>query len=402
MKLQLTRSKTIEINFPSRNGKKQSQNADITGVELFADLPDGCPAVRLARKKDTWKLLATGFVPGPDGSLPEKWEDTPKQPRWDLPPFFQAPHAALAVNSAQAAFSAATTDAILKDLSTGSLPSQEESATPEKKRLGIHRAETPRPTEAKTPAPGKKVEKLPDPGVPTSVNGMRYTVKPLAEAGFHLEAVLPEFQALWLSRLLPEGRRPTTSSIQLRDAALLASVLAQPLFREANGNALVVFVGATSVHFAGYKAGAPVLWRKCPSLAGETAIREAVKHQLKLEDALVDSVLNDTLVDPSNAMEPFLGPIFRELELSRAYLSGKHAVNPNQIILMGLSAGALYWKRFAHDLHKIDLVTPDVFEGIERSSKTKSDFLLENPSATRDNQFLVALGAALAASEVDL
>lgn len=403
MKLQLTKTKTIEINLPFGNGAKTASATDVTGVELFSGLAEGCPAVRLAKKKNVWKVLSVGCVPAPNGTLPEKWEDMPKQPTWELPGFFQAPHAALAANSSAAVFTQATADAIVRDMASGGATKDEKSAAPEKKRFAIRRAGKTAADESKpaTPADGKAIE-LPASDVPVSLNGMRYTVSPMAEAEFHLESAIPEYQALWLSRLLPEGRRPTASSILLADAALLMSVTAQPTFTEAGGNAIAVFVRENEVDFAGYKAGQSVLWRKCPSVGGFKQMRAAVKSALGLEDELVDSVLDDTLVDPSSALEPFLTPLFNELELSRAYLADKHGLKPEKILLMGLPAGAEYWKTFAREVHKIELVAPGVFEGLEFPAKPKPGELIADPNGKNGIPYLTALGAALAAERANL
>ena len=51
---------------------------------------------------------------------------------------------------------------------------------------------------------------------------------PLDEASFILQAGMPEYQVFWLSRLLPEGHRPTACSVQVEPSALLASLLQQP------------------------------------------------------------------------------------------------------------------------------------------------------------------------------
>lgn len=398
MKIQLSKSEPTEKSGAS----KRAASVDLTSVELFSGDSRGCPALRLARRKDAWSVLAAGFVKPPEGELPTRWEEMPRQPKWELPPEFQAPHAALVVNSPLAVFAQATEDAIRQDMARG-LPAETAVKTDAtaKRKIGIRRSETAKSEPA---AADRKVDfPLPEPGAPVSANGMRFAARPLAEQGFRLEAALPEFQALWVSRLLPEGKRPTATSIQLRDAARMASVLTQPEFLEQKGSAMAVFVDAQSVHFAGYKAGEPVLWRKCPVGGGTAAMRLAVKRGLGVEDELVDSVLNDTLIDPRGALEPFLHPIFDELELARAYLADRHSIRPRRILLMGLTDGAAYWCDYARSAFRIELTAPDAFAGIALPAKGKSSDggadLLAGPDAAL---FLPALGAALAAAEVAL
>ena len=390
MKLQLTKTKTIELSFgKGKGGGKRSKSADIVGVELFGGDARGVPAVRIARKKSTWHLLSAGFVKEPAGELPEKWEDVSHRSTWELPAAFQAPHAAIAANSKMSLFSQSTADTIQQDIARG-IPVGEASAQsdPGKKRLSLRRAE-----QAPAPAPSEAAAKqLPAPGVPTAINGMRFAVRPMAEDGRLLEAALPEFQVLWISRLLPEGHRPTTSSIQPAEASLMASVLAQPFLADAGGSALVMFMLPNRVVFAGYKNGMPVLWRHCPVQGGYVAMQNAVKRGLGLDDEMVKSVLEDTLIDPRGALEPFLGPIFGELELSRAYLVGNHGMNIDKVFMLGLPVGVEHVCAFARDSFKMELSQPGVFDGLQLPPKGE---------VAADWAFLPALGAALAASGVE-
>ena len=387
MKLQLTKTKTIDLSFGGGGGKRAA--ADLTGVELFASDARGVPAVRIAYRKSAWHLLAADFITAPQGELPLKWEDVSHRSSWELPAAFQAPHAAIAVNSRQVLFAQATEETILQDMARG-VPTNGPSAIDSvKKRFALKRE--PQKSQPEAPTAAASPKRLPAEGVPTATNGMRFVVRPLAEEGRHLEAALPEFQVLWLARLLPEGHRPTASSIQPAEAALMASVLAQPALTEYGGNGLVMFMLADRVFFAGYKAGLPVLWRRCPVKGGHVAMREAVKKGLGLDDETVDSVMSDTLIDPRSALEPFLGPILNELDLSRAYLSGKHGIGIGRVMLVGLPAGGRHVAALAHDTFKMDVFQPGVFDGLQQPTKGE---------IAGDCAFLPALGAALAASEV--
>ena len=390
MKLQLTKTKTIELSF-GKGGRRVS--ADLTGVELFGGDARGVPAVRIAYRKSSWHLLAADFIKAPEGVLPEKWEEVSRRSTWEMPSAFQSPHAAIAVNSRHAVFSQATPETILQDMERGVATSASSAMDSVKKRFALHRAESSLEEAAKksAAAAGAVLKRLPDEGVPAASNGMRFAVRPLAEEGRHLEAALPEYQVLWLSRLLPEGHRPTTSSIQPAEAALMASVIAQPAIAEAGGNGLVMFMLADRVFFAGYKSGRPVLWRRCPVRGGFNAMRAAVKKGLGLDEAMVDSVLEDTLIDPRNALEPLLGPILNELDLSRAYLVGSHNMRVDRILLAGLPAGGRHVGALAHDAFKMELLQPGVFDGLQMPPKG---------GIKGDCAFLPALGAALAASEV--
>ena len=396
MKLQLTKDKTIEIKFPSGGGAKSA--GDITGIELFAPGETGCPAVRLIRKKKGWHIAATGFVKPPDGELPMRWEDTPHQPIWEMPREFTSPHAALAANSPMATFAQSTADAVVQDMMSG-LPAQdiksalsEKTSLDGKKRFGIKRdqpaAQPQKP--ATTPEASAHRPEFPEAGKPVSENGRRFVVRPMAEENFHLCASLPEFQTLWLSRLLPEGKRPTASSIQVSESALMASILLQPEFIAADGSALAIFARPDSTYLAGYKKGEPVLWRRCPGVGGTLAMRETVRATLGLDEELVDSVLNESLIDPRPALEPFVRPILGQLSLSLDYLVGKHGLKFDHAFLMGIGAGAAHWSAYAEESLHLKLLSPDPFEGLV------VDKGVDSGNASRQ---LVALGAAIAGME---
>lgn len=397
VKIQLTKTKTIDLNFGGAGGAgKRKSKVDLTGVELFSGNAQGCPAVRISRKKNQWILNAIGYLNAPEGELPECWEDTPRQPVWELPREFQSPSAALAVHSTMGSFGQASTDAIIQEMmhGVGAVPQVTAAPEPGKRRLGLKRlgaSAAPQPVQQPDATPAR-VPDFPAAGVPVSENGRRFSTRPLAEEGFHLVSSIPEFQALWLGRLLPEGRRPTASSIQLADSALMASVLAQPVFHETKGNLLAVFVRDNDIYFAGYRDGTPILWRKCPTRGGYRAMCAAVKKTLGVDEELIDSVLEDSLIDPRPALEPFLHPVLEQLELARAYLAGNQGVNVEQVLLSGVPCGAQHWRHSVEELLKLNLVAPDPFEGFQLAKGVE----IKDPEA-----HLVALGAALAAAEVE-
>ena len=85
-------------------------------------------------------------------------------------------------------------------------------------------------------------------------------------------------------------------------------------------------------------------------------------------------------------------PILEQLELSRAYLAGKHGMKIERVFLMGLSAGAGQWSRLSEESLRLPLVAPDPFAGFIPA---------KGVDVARPQDYLVALGAALAAMEVD-
>ena len=121
-------------------------------------------------------------------------------------------------------------------------------------------------------------------------------------------------------------------------------------------------------------------------------MREAVKKTFGVNDDLVDDILNDTLVDPHPALEPFVHPILEQLELSRAYLAGKHEFTADKILLMGVDRGVKHWQGYAEEALRVQFVAPSPFEGMQ---------LGKTALPARPNDFLVAIGAAIAAAEVE-
>ena len=145
MKLQLTKTKTIEIDF-SRLGGGHRTPSDVTGVVLNGGDARGCPAVRLVHRKSGWNVLAAGFVPPPADPLPETWDAANKSHvTWSLPVEFQAPSAAFAVQSPNMFTRQTTPDALTADL-VQTAPKTSSGAPPPRK-LGVRRLEKKPPAE---------------------------------------------------------------------------------------------------------------------------------------------------------------------------------------------------------------------------------------------------------------
>lgn len=335
-------------------GKSLPQLTDVVGVELGSSDVRGCPAVRLVRRRETWRVTAIGFVPPPNGHIPSNWTELSAQPVWSLPSAFAAPSAAIAVSSPEEVVRQTT----LEMLTDG----------------------------------GKQVEMT----APNSIDGLRFALAPLGEASFVLESGLPEYQVLWLSRLFPEGYRPTAASIQTATAARLAALAENATFQADGGNAAVLFVTDSTVYFVGYRSYVPVLFREFSGIGGKLKIREALKSGFGMDDKMLLEMLDDTLVDPMPILEPLVNPILRQVELSLDYLKSRLGVTVDKVFLMGLSAGAAHARRISEKLIGIPLIAPDLFEGVEIAPHCMID---SEELLKRSQQFLVAFGAARAAME---
>ena len=394
MKLQLTKTKTVEIDFSRFCGGRKAL-ADGVGIVLNGGDARGCPAVRLAHKKSGWHVVAAGFVPEPLEPLPDSWDEANKaQIAWSLPQAFQAPSAALAVISPHAFTRQTTPDALTADLVQ---TAPRVSSTPPPRQLGVRRLEKKPSTPAPAPS-GAAGDKTVDvkPGVPASSDGVRFVMQPLAENPFVVQAGLPEYQIAWLAHLLPEGRRPTVASIQTLPSALLASLCEQPEFVAAGGTAFAIYVMRNAVYLAGYKDGRLILFRSCPGVAGWEMLREGVKLRLGLDEEMVDEILDDALIDPRSAMEPFVRPVLQQLEISLDYLRSRHNLHIDKVFIMGMPSGARYWSQMSDEALRIPLVSPSVFKGISLPAK---DTELAAFTPSKSQAFLAALGAARAAME---
>ena len=331
--------------------------------------------------------MAAGFVPPPKSSLPTSWEESRDDVTWELPTIFQAPQAALAVYSAEAFIRQTTMEALTAEANSA------HTEVVKVKKLGVKRNQ---PVEKEKK---KAVDKVPPPEafVPMSREGSRFTVAPLVEAPFILQAGMPEYQVQWLSHLLPEGKRPTACSLQVAPAAMLSALCEQPDFIAAEGTAMAVLVLKSTIYFAGYRQGEVVLFRECPGAGGYDVMHELVKSGLGVGDDLVDSILEDTLIDPRSSLEPLVRPVLQQLQLSLDYLAQRHQVHVDRVFLMGLPSGAGYWNQFALETIGVPFVAPNVFDGLVKSSKAGN---VPNGLAPNLSQaFLAALGAARAAME---
>ncbi len=410
MEIQLTKTKTITIGGGPK--KKRHIALDVVGLDLFSGDTRGVPAVRLTEKKGVLRLASVGFVPPPDAGLPTSWEEAAKTCTWSLPAPFQAPRAALAVSSPDMFFAQTTRDAFKSDFTAGAhisaAPAVTGTAKPKKfslKRDTTPRMKPPQAEQAEAPSPQPSVQKNvpdPEPGVPISNGGTRFVMKPLGDAEeFVLEAGLPEYQTLWLSRLLPEGKRPTAVSIQVRPAALTASILRQGAFSK-DGATLALFLHNDNAHIVAYDKGDIILWHECPRVPGWNKINMALKQGLGLDNATVLTVLEDTLIDPRPALEAVVQPLLDELAVSRDYLIGKRSLEVKSALLLGIPAGGRYFSAISEDHIHLPLVTPSPFDGLERADKifVGEGVVIGNGEEKRstgdENAFLGALGAALA------
>lgn len=321
---------------------------DIVGLEVGAGLPEGVPAVRLRKREGKFELLAAGFLKLQD-ALPETEQAAQQEtPMWLLPSPLQAPHAALAVSSKQS---------FLRHASGSG------DETPDKRQTAFRIA-------SRTAAPD----------LPPLVAG------------------LPEFQSAWAARLLPEGRRPTTCSLQLSSAAALNGLTSAPAFLSAGGNAAALFVFPEFTALAAFQESRLVLYREHP--VGYVHLRSAVSTQMGIDIALADSVLDDTLIDPTPIIEPVLRPLFRQVEISADFLSRRRNCKATNFFLCGLPSGATYWSTVFSHMMNLPLLVCPTLDGVERPLRSPQKQGALDPLSKAGEQLLMAAyGAARAVLE---
>ncbi len=326
-----------QVSLPDSLTKPFKACSDVIGLELGVGLSEGVPAVRLRKSKGRTELVAAGFLELP-GALPMSPGVTDVQ-TWRLPAPFRAPHAALAIRSPHA---------YLRHSAGGQ---GEETAD---------RAMT-----------------------------YRHAARQTAPEMPPLAAGLPEFQAAWAARLLPEGHRPTACSIQVAAAAAMGGFAASSALTRAQGHAVALFVFATSTSLTAFQDGRLVFYREHG--VGMDHLRAAISSQMGIETALADSVLEDTLIDPTPVVEPILRPLYRQIEISADYLLRRCKCQVEHFFVNGLTVGGPHWARLFTRMMGHDMTFCSPLEGLERTGQAVR---LPEDVEKRAPLLMSALGAA--------
>ncbi len=326
---------------PSKTVNRRSVT-DVVGLEVGADLDAGTPAVRIRIRSGEPEIAAAGFLPI-DSRIPHTLPSESLESRWLLPKSFCAPSAAIVVNSADSILrQAVSVDDALSDRDKDSF------------RTRTYK----------------------------SRNGSLSFV-----------AAMPEKIASWAASLLPEGRKPTACSIQISALARLNAFAASETFSKTNGKALVLIVGPESSALVIFDDFEPLLYRE-HSIGSNNAV-EAVSLGMNLDRATSEKILNETLVDPTSMLEPALGPLFRQAELSVDYATRKSGSFIENFYLCGLMTGARYWAQLFREKTGAEIVPFNPVLDYRRSSAAVLPDGFEKVSAL----FTPAIGAAMAVLE---
>lgn len=334
------------MNSAAFKDKFSAQNQpvhDVVGLELGSGCSLGVPAVRLRKRDGKTELMAAGFLALP-GKLPQTPDDADKAVVWNLPRPFQAPHAALAITSPLTFLRHASgvDDAIIEN----------------------------------KPFAYRTASRVLTPEMPP------------------LSAGIPEFQAAWAARLLPESRPPTACSLQVSPAAAINSFMTSALFASLSETVVVLFVFPGYTSLVAFHQSHLILYREHP--VGYNHIREAISSQMHIEGDLVDSILDDSVVDPMPMIEPVLRSLVRQVEISYDYLTRRRNCKTQTFFVCGLPSGTKYWTSTFSSMLNLTLTPFLPFDGLDKALRTTS--FPDNLSAV--SPFLmIALGAARAVLE---
>ena len=330
--------KTLPMSLPSiqnmaKPGEKPAKRKAVTDVVALVAGHDGVPAVRVRKAKDgTLEITAAAVLDLP-GELPDSPEAAEADlTRWSLPRAFQAARAAIAVASPQ-----------------GSLRFTEEVPDAD----AVIRCASVK-TEGDLPS---------------------------------LVASLPEYQAAWTARLFPEGRRPTACSIQLASSAALNVLLA------AGGkqNVVAFLASPSSTALVGLQGGKPVFYREYGE--GQKDIRAALMSNMRIDEEMAESILNDAMVDPTPVIEPILRPLFRQAEIAGDYLMRRGNAGVDRFVVVGLKSGLRYWSSI------FELMTGQVLTEITPDAGLRWGCRKPDTEKAGLSVFTAAFGAARAVLE---
>jgi len=335
----LMKSAAVKVKFSTQS----KTFTDVVGLELGAGCSLGVPAVRLRKREGKTELVAAGFLALP-GELPQKPDDADKVAVWSLPRPFQAPHAALAITSPLT---------FLRHVSGGD-----------------------------------------DDAVENKQFAYRTASRMLAPEMPPLSVGIPEFQAAWAARLLPEGRPPTACSLQVSPAAAINTFMTSTLFESLSETAVVLFVFPSHTSLVAFHESRLILYREHP--VGHNHICEAIGSQMHIERDLVDSILDDSVIDPTPMIEPILRSLFRQVEISYDYLTRRRNCKTQNFFVCGLPSGTKYWTSMFSSMLNLTLTPFQPFEGIEQAPRATN--IPENLSAVAPF-LMTALGAARAVLE---
>lgn len=325
-------------------GRSNKTLSDVVGVEVGANLPLGTPVARVRRAADgSVELAAAGFV-SLLSDLPDSPEDAAKDENtWALPKVYCASSAAIAIKCGSA---------ILRQAS-----SLEDGLSEKEKK--VCRAEA-------YALPGDE---------------------------FGLVAGVPEHIGAWAASLFPESRKPTACSLQVSQLAWINAFLVSEDFASTNGTALLLLVDRRSTAIIVFHARKMILYREYS--VGSDDVIDALGRDMNLDQAMVEKILEDNLVDPTSVIEPILAPLFRQAELSTDYAHRKSQCFVERFFVARVFSGTRYWAEVFKSKTGGELVPCNPLDRFRVAADAKIPADFDRVS----QHFVSALGAAIAVLE---
>lgn len=345
MKIQISSTKSVDVDFGALLKPRAVALKDVVGLEVGTGDPRGCPAVRVVRAGESWRVTAVGFVPEPapyraDGGHPAKWT---------LPKAFRAPAAAIAVNDGSA------------------YVHQSPVATGERVATEIRLA-----------------------------GGIRETSVPLGRDS-RIDAGLSDGVVQWARELLPEGAKPTTASVQVASLASVAALKASREWTEKPDVQLAMILGRGQTRVVGFRKGALALLRTCSDSIGAAEIANAAYESLALDAKTADELMDEGVVSPGAGFADMVRPFIRQLGVSRDYLTAGDASLKVTSRLYGVKSGAAIWDSISRGEIGQPLTSGGAFDGLRVDAKAEA--VIAECGERGADVFLGALGAALTALE---
>jgi Tfp pilus assembly PilM family ATPase len=158
---------------------------------------------------------------------------------------------------------------------------------------------------------------------------------------------------------------------------------------QAGGHAVALFVFAESTSLAAFQDSRLVFYRE--HAVGMDHLRDAISSQVGIEPELVDSVLEDTLIDPVPVIEPILRPLYRQIEISADYLLRRCKCQVEHFFVNGLTVGGAHWATLFKSVMNQTMTFCSPFDGIGRTGQATR---LPEDVEKRAPLLMTALGAA--------
>jgi hypothetical protein len=210
-------------------------------------------------------------------------------------------------------------------------------------------------------------------------------------AGTYLACGLPDYVAVAVAALLPEGRRPAPASLQISAAARLNAFALGPASQTPE-SLVHIHVEAASTSVAVFNQGHLSAYRQFP--IGNDSVVEEVARQFGLPLDLAGELLYENQIDTTSATTPILAPLFRQIALSTEFVARRESCRIVRSFVSGRIAGMPHWLTMGEKTLSVEVLLWNPLNDLRfRTPPTVPESLEQGPG------YDAALGAALALLE---